>query len=328
MIVVIGGGWAGCAAAVELARSGRDVALHDAAPVLGGRARTVVRDDLPLDNGEHLLLGAYAETLRLAAIVHRDDEPSPWLTAPLAIRPFSPQQRNGLSLRARRLPAPLGLLVGLLGADGLTWSERIATIRWFARLRASGFRCAAGATVEDIVAPLPVRARDGLWTPLCIAALNTPPAEASAQVFLNVLREAFAGAANAAQAVRPRDGLAASFPDAAARWLRERGHDRKRVVGRCARMDHERLVCRTGCANVRTKTLALPAEVAGEPEIIEPRLAHGDDFRIAAALDQHRFGRLIDVLIVRMHADACIEIGMRVRDRVHDRPVVHLDGDA
>jgi squalene-associated FAD-dependent desaturase len=224
VIVVIGGGWAGCAAAIELAGSGHDVALHDAAPALGGRARSVVRDGLPLDNGEHLLLGAYVETLRLAAIVARADEPSPWLTAPLAIRPFSPQQRSGLSLRARHLPAPLGLLVGLLGARGLTWSERIATIRWFARLRASGFQCAADATVADVVAPLPVRVRDGLWAPLCVAALNTSPAQASAQVFLNVLREAFGGAANAAQTVRPRDGLAAAFPEATARWLSDRGH--------------------------------------------------------------------------------------------------------
>jgi len=224
VIVVIGGGWAGCAAAIELARRGRNVALHDAAPVLGGRARGVVRDGLPLDNGEHLLLGAYVETLRLAAIVHAGRQASPWITAPLAIRPFSPQQRNGLSLRARRVPAPFGLLVGLLGAHGLTWPERIATIRWFARLRADDFKCAADATVADIVTNLPVQVRDGLWAPLCVAALNTPPAQASAQVFLNVLREAFGGAANAAEMVLPRTGLAAAFPDATARWLRERGH--------------------------------------------------------------------------------------------------------
>ena len=113
MIVVIGGGWAGCAAAIELARHGRRVELHDAAPSLGGRARGVLRDGLPLDNGEHLLLGAYVETLRVAALVHAGNAASPWITAPLAIRPFSPQQRNALTLRARNLPHTPPLIRGL-----------------------------------------------------------------------------------------------------------------------------------------------------------------------------------------------------------------------
>jgi len=55
-IVVIGAGWAGCAAAVNLAQRGQRVELHEAAATVGGRARCVVRDGLPLDNGEHLLM--------------------------------------------------------------------------------------------------------------------------------------------------------------------------------------------------------------------------------------------------------------------------------
>ena len=61
-VAVIGGGWAGCTAAVSLARAGHRVTLFEAAPTLGGRARRVALDNLPLDNGEHLLLGAYTET--------------------------------------------------------------------------------------------------------------------------------------------------------------------------------------------------------------------------------------------------------------------------
>ena len=223
VIAVIGAGWAGCAAAVELARQGFPVELYEAARVPGGRARAVIRDGLPLDNGEHLLLGAYAETLRLATIVHEGAPESPWVTAPLAIRPFSPLQRNALSLRTRNLPAPLGLLTALLGAGGWSWGERVAAIAWFARQRRAGFRCAATATVGDLLAGLPARVRDDLWSPVCLAALNTPPARASAQVFLNVMRESFGGAADAARMVVPRSGLGA-FPERAAKWLTERGH--------------------------------------------------------------------------------------------------------
>ncbi len=69
-VAVIGGGWAGCAAAVTLADAGVRVELFETAPVLGGRARRVLRAGLPLDNGQHLLLGAYERTLALLELVH------------------------------------------------------------------------------------------------------------------------------------------------------------------------------------------------------------------------------------------------------------------
>jgi squalene-associated FAD-dependent desaturase len=224
VIAVIGGGWAGCAAAVELARRGFRVELHEASATPGGRARTVVRDGLPLDNGEHLLVGAYTATLALAARLHEGARESPWIIAPLAIRPFSTAQRNRLALRARKLPAPLGLGVGLLGAASLSWRERVAALRWFARQRRARFRCDEPMTVSELLADLPHRVRDELWAPLCVAALNTPPQRASAQVFLNVLREAFGGGSRAALTVVPRRGLGAAIPERAMQWLAARHH--------------------------------------------------------------------------------------------------------
>lgn len=224
MIAVIGGGWAGCAAAVTLARAGHRVELRESAAALGGRARRVIRDGLPLDNGEHLLLGAYADTLALARILHAGEPNPPWMTAPLAIGPLARDQPGALSLRTRALPAPLGLLAGLLCAAGLTLRERAATIRWFIAQRQRGFRCPDEATVATLLAELPERVRDALWGPLCLAALNTPPEQASAQVFSNVLRETFGGGAHAVDMVMPRIDLADALPERAARWLAARGH--------------------------------------------------------------------------------------------------------
>jgi len=61
-VAVIGGGWAGCAAALTLAEAGVDVTLFEASRTLGGRARAVELAGRPLDNGQHILLGAYAQT--------------------------------------------------------------------------------------------------------------------------------------------------------------------------------------------------------------------------------------------------------------------------
>ncbi|HYS11714.1 MAG TPA: FAD-dependent oxidoreductase, partial [Burkholderiaceae bacterium] len=68
-VAVVGGGWAGCAAAVTLAAAGFPVTLIEQAPTLGGRARRVVQHGIEVDNGQHVLLGAYRQTLALVADV-------------------------------------------------------------------------------------------------------------------------------------------------------------------------------------------------------------------------------------------------------------------
>src|SRR5205085_944667 len=102
--------------------------------------------------------------------------------------------------------------------------DQIATIRWFMRERRRRFRCDEKLTVTTLLAPLPSSVRAGLLVPLCIAALNTPPERASAQVFLNVLREAFAGAPDGSAILVPREGLGHVIPERTAAWLGANGH--------------------------------------------------------------------------------------------------------
>ena len=64
-VAILGGGYAGMAAAVELAAAGVAVTVFEAGRVLGGRARGVTLDGHALDNGQHLIIGAYRELLRL-----------------------------------------------------------------------------------------------------------------------------------------------------------------------------------------------------------------------------------------------------------------------
>ena len=71
-VAVIGGGWAGLAAAIEAKLQGDAVSVFEMAPQLGGRARRVDAGDLALDNGQHILIGAYTETLRLMQVVGVD----------------------------------------------------------------------------------------------------------------------------------------------------------------------------------------------------------------------------------------------------------------
>ncbi|MDD5297157.1 MAG: hydroxysqualene dehydroxylase HpnE [Rhodocyclaceae bacterium] len=218
-VAVIGGGWGGCAAAVEMARRGLSVSLFEAARTLGGRARRVDSRHGTLDNGQHILSGAYTETLRLMRRVGADPED-------LLLRlPLTLSFPGEMDIRAPRLPAPLHLAAALLGAKGLSWPERLAASRLMLDLKLQGFTLEKNESVAELLARQrqPERLRRLLWEPLSLAALNTPAQSASAQVFAHVLRDSLAGAREASDLLLPRTDLSALFPEPAAEFLRRHG---------------------------------------------------------------------------------------------------------
>ncbi len=214
-VAIIGAGWAGMAAAVVLAQANIRVTVFEAARHLGGRARTVEIEGIELDNGQHILIGAYRETVHLMRIVGADPERL-LLRLPLTI-----EYPGKFRLRAPRLPAPLHLLAALLTAAGLTWSERLAAMRFMTAMRGNAYRIAADMPVSELLA---LHYQTGalaryLWEPLCVSALNTPPASASAQVFLNLFRDALDGARANSDFLIPRTDLGKLFPEPAAAFV-------------------------------------------------------------------------------------------------------------
>jgi squalene-associated FAD-dependent desaturase len=218
-VAVVGGGYAGMAAAAELAARGVTVTVFEAARQLGGRARRVEHRGTALDNGLHILIGAYRETLRLIRLVN------PAYASALLRLPFEWNIHREFRLAAGRLPAPLHLLSALLTAHGIEWNERLAAARFLHALRRTRFRLAQDVSVEMLLKQhrQSEKLNRVLWRPLCIAALNTPPATASAQVFLNVLRDSLNAARGDSDLVLARVDLSALFPEPAAAWIKQRG---------------------------------------------------------------------------------------------------------
>jgi squalene-associated FAD-dependent desaturase len=216
---VIGGGYAGMAAAVELADAGKPVTVFEAAKELGGRARRVTLGGVALDNGQHILLGAYRETLALIERVHPDASHA------MLRQPLSIFIAGEFRLAAARLPAPFGLLLGFARARGLGIGERFAAAAFMLRMRLRGFRLPEDTTVNALLR----EARQGersvrlLWEPLCVSALNTNIADASAQVFLNVLNDGLLGISGDSDMVIPREDLTSLFPAPAAGYVAARG---------------------------------------------------------------------------------------------------------
>jgi squalene-associated FAD-dependent desaturase len=213
---VVGAGYAGLAAAVELAARGVSVDVFEASRTLGGRARAVTLEGLTVDNGAHILLGAYRETLRLMQLVGVSDKA-------LQRRCLRLDYPGHLRIAAPPLPAPLHLAWALAAASGLPMAAKLAALRFMNRLKAQSFRLPTDTTVSALLANQPARLRRYLWEPLCLAALNTPPETASAQVFLNVLRDSLAAERAASDLLLPTTDFSSLFPDPAARFVEARG---------------------------------------------------------------------------------------------------------
>lgn len=220
-VAVIGGGWAGCAAAVELASQGARVTLFEASRKLGGRARAVTAQGRTLDNGQHILLGAYRETLglmRKVGIVEAD------VMLRLPLQMVYPEA-NGMRFIAARLPAPWHVGAALLRAKGLARQDKMALARFSTAARWIGWRLNQDCSVSELLAQFEQTDRlvQLMWRPLCIAALNTPPERASAQVFLHVLRDSLGARRAASDMLLPKVDLSTLFPAQATAYVESRG---------------------------------------------------------------------------------------------------------
>lgn len=233
-VVVIGAGVAGLRTAVTLTREGRRVLVLEARSRLGGRA-TAFRDRVTgerVDNGQHVLLGCYRETLAFLREIDADDrvhrDPA------LAVTMIGSDGTRH-TLRAASLPSPLNFLGGIARWSALGWRDRGAVLRLARPLRAA---YAASQRAPGPSSPVSSetamdwlrrhgqtdRLLEMLWEPLALAALNQPAGTAGAETFVRVLGEMFGapdeGAAAIVMPIRPLDE---TYAEPARRAIEEAG---------------------------------------------------------------------------------------------------------
>jgi squalene-associated FAD-dependent desaturase len=230
------------AAAVTLADAGIPVTVYESGPVPGGRARVVTTEGRELDNGQHILIGAYTTLLGLMARVGVPGDA-------LLRLPLDLCYADGFRLRGA---------AGLLWARRVPARERIGAAGMMLRLLWNGYRVPAGMTVAAL---LRRHGQDGalahyIWRPLCVSALNTPPEIASAQVFANMLRDSIAGPRGASDLLMPRMDLSRLFPVPAGRFIEKLGGEiRTHATVRdlaALRAEHASVIVAVGAHQLKT----------------------------------------------------------------------------
>ncbi|MCL2022297.1 MAG: hydroxysqualene dehydroxylase HpnE [Betaproteobacteria bacterium] len=224
-IAIIGGGWAGIAAAIALVEAGERVSLLEAAPSLGGRAKQIAAGE-SLDNGQHILSGAYRETLALMRRIGVFPE------RVMCRLPFTFLDNAGMRLALPDFRAAtftgadnLQMAWGLASARGVSLKTKWQTARWMRRLKKQGFVPEEDCTVSQWLAASDQSGEfcRRFWEPLCLAALNTPAHKASARLFARVLQDTLGNAeAGSSDLLLPTASFSELLPNPAARWLAHR----------------------------------------------------------------------------------------------------------
>ena len=220
-LAVVGAGWSGLAAAITAVQTGHQVSLFEATREFGGRARqlqAVLPDGraVTLDNGQHILIGAYRQTLDMLKLVGIDPQTS------LLRQPLCLQFSDGRGLALPDWSTPWNVLAGILSAVGWSASDKWSLLRMALHWRLTGFTCSPQTTVAQLCAQATPRVSHELFTPLCVSALNIETDAASATVFLRVLRDSLFGGPGGSDLLLPKVDLSALFPLAAVAWLRQR----------------------------------------------------------------------------------------------------------
>src|SRR5262245_55780328 len=245
LVLIIGGGFAGLAAAVDLAEAGRRVLLLERRSFLGGRAYSFTDKTTgdTIDNGQHLMMGCYHRTLRFLEKIGSLDklkfQPDPQVD-------FLHEGADGSVTRASfkcpPLPAPLHLLGGLARLKTIGWGDRLRALSVGLAVRAlNGDRdMLAEITVREWLDSLGQSERIQLsfWRPMALATLNEAPEVASADMFVRVIELGFMRTKRDSAMVISRVGLTDLYTRQAQGFIEDRGGE-VRLNADVARIEFE-----------------------------------------------------------------------------------------
>lgn len=214
-VAIVGAGWAGLTAGIKLAESGVRTSIFEASHTLGGRARKITFNDLTMDNGIHLLSGAYSATLSILNQIRTSADRTNFDRQPFTFN------YGSLNISKPSIPLPANKIFSFLFARGITVSEKLIAIKFLRDIQKGKVITEPSETVHYLLS----RFRQSktlielLWNPICLSALNTDCTRGCALVFLNVISDALLGSRKSSDLIFPTTDLTSLFPSLAERYI-------------------------------------------------------------------------------------------------------------
>lgn len=203
-ILIVGGGVAGMSAAMELSKQNHEVSLYESAGKLGGRINSRIDKTTgdSIDNGQHLLIGAYTRFIEMLKVVGADNEL--YIQDDFKIKYY---YKNGkkVTLDGSGNLGDLSLLIGLLKLP-FSFPKKLKTIIFIGKIKLgiiSGF----GQTTAELLSSQPREIIELFWEPLVLATINTDLQNASAELLINVLKQGFFAGGDNKKLIFPKKGL-------------------------------------------------------------------------------------------------------------------------
>ena len=324
-VVVIGAGFAGLSAAVRLSSRGAKPLVVEARGRPGGRATAFADRDTGelVDNGQHILLGCYRDTLAFLGEIGAAGHVR--LERQLAVTMIDRDGRRS-RLSCPPLPPPMHLLAGVLEWSALSWRDRLSIGGMVTPLR-NARRELAGAPVRAASPDETVeqwlirngqtdRLREMLWNPLALAALNQPPDRAAAPPFARVLAEMFGGDAEGAAIALPITPLDAMYAEPARQYIERRGGEVRLGASAAVTTDLDGAAA-TG-VRVGGDTIGAPRVVSAVPWFAFPDLFDREPPALRVTIDRAR----------RMASSPIVSVNLWFDRAVLDEPFIGLPGRA
>ncbi|MHA1989139.1 MAG: hydroxysqualene dehydroxylase HpnE [Promethearchaeota archaeon] len=222
--LVIGGGFAGLSAAAFLTKNKIQVTLLESSPKLGGRAYSFFdkKTDTVLDNGQHILMGCYTETLSFLKLIGAENNFE--YQQQLKVN-FVRENFNLSPLKAFPIFYPLNLLIGLLNFKAISITERINLLRVLIKLSFIRMEKLKNQTIEEWLnnEKQSESIKEAFWKILSVGALNTSIYNASAKIFVDVLKQIFLNGNFACTIILPKYGLGESYSNDAKNFIENNG---------------------------------------------------------------------------------------------------------
>ena len=223
-VVIIGGGFAGLSSAVFLLQKGYEVDIYEASPKLGGRAYSFIdeRSGDCVDNGQHILMGCYKETLRFLKLIGA--EKNLIYQSKLKV-PFVDKEMGLVALEAGKIVYPFNLLNAIFRFGAIGIKEKFGIVKLFSKLFLLDTCDLKGLTVREWlwIEKQNEKAVKAFWEIICIGAMNTGLENASAEIFAGILKEIFFKGNKAATILLPEKGLTQMYCESACSFINNSG---------------------------------------------------------------------------------------------------------